>query len=85
VPAARKLIGDRARPSYRLTLADRVYPACYVALVLSLLATLYSAALAKKGEMTAALRVDRKGRIWFPVGLLLAVGLCIFRVALGDV
>lgn len=68
-----------------LTLADRVYAACYVALALSLLATLYSAALAKKGETTAALRVDRRGRIWFPVGLLLAVGLCIFRVALGDV
>jgi hypothetical protein len=42
------------------SLADRVYAASYVAPALSLLATLYSAAPAKKGEMTAALRAIRR-------------------------
>jgi len=68
-----------------LTLADRIYATCYVALALALLATLRSAALAKRGDAAAALRSDRKGRSWFPVGLLLALVLCVVRVLVDDI
>ncbi len=67
-----------------LTLADRIYATCYVALALSLLATLRSAALSKKGEAESALRADRRGRLWFPVGLVAAVLLCVLRVVISD-
>lgn len=67
-----------------LTLADRVYATSYVALALALLVTLRSTALAKKGDTKAAIRADRRSRLWFPVGLIAGVLLCIVRVALGD-
>ncbi len=67
-----------------LTLADRVYATSYVALALALLATLHSAALARKGDTESALQADRRGNSGFPFGLVGAVLLCIARVWLGD-
>jgi hypothetical protein len=67
-----------------LTLADRFYASSYIALALALLATLYSSALAKRGDEVGARRADRRGRRWFPIGLAVALLLCIARVAIGD-
>ena len=62
-----------------LTLADRIYAVCYVALALSLITTIYSSALMKKGQASAAARNDRRSRLVLPLGLVLAVFLCALR------
>jgi hypothetical protein len=62
-----------------LTLADRVYAICYATLAVSLMLTVYSNALNRKDRRGEALRVDRVGRIAFPAGLVLALGVAVLR------
>lgn len=56
-----------------LTFADRVYTACYVAIALAMVQSLWSNALVRRNDREAALRLDRRSRWAFPVGLLAAI------------
>jgi hypothetical protein len=56
-----------------LTFADRVYTACYVAVALTMVQSLWSNALVRRNDRKAALRLDRRCRWVFPVGLLAAI------------
>jgi hypothetical protein len=56
-----------------LTFADRVYAACYVAIALALVESIYGNILTRRGDKAAAQRVDRACRIGFPVVLALAI------------
>ncbi|HEY3800998.1 MAG TPA: hypothetical protein VGL61_00270 [Kofleriaceae bacterium] len=62
-----------------LTLADRVYVACYIAIGAALIETIYSSALARGGMKTRALALDRQCRLLFPAGLALALVFSIAR------
>jgi hypothetical protein len=56
-----------------LTLADRVYAICYVAIGLAVLETIYSNGLARRGDKPNADRLDRRCRMIFPLALLVAL------------
>jgi hypothetical protein len=60
-----------------LTLADRVYVACYLAIVLTMLESVYAHSVVKKGHHAKAMRIERRSRIVFPLALLAAVGLSV--------
>jgi hypothetical protein len=60
-----------------LTLADRVYVACYLAIVLTLLESVYAHSVVKKGHHPKAMRIERRSRIVFPLALIAAVGLSV--------
>jgi hypothetical protein len=62
-----------------LTLADRVYAICYVAIGLAVLETIYSNSLARRGKKAEATRADRRCKVIFPVGLLAALGVATLR------
>lgn len=62
-----------------LTLADRVYAACYIAVALSLFAAIFSNALVRRGDKPSAMRLHRWGRVAFPAGLAIAVLISILR------
>ena len=56
-----------------LTLADRVYVACYLAIVATMLESVYTHSSAKKGNHRKAVHLERRARIVFPTALALAV------------
>jgi len=56
-----------------LTLADRIYAICYAALAIALMFTIHGNALNRKSRRNEAVRLDRIGRVAFPVGLAVAV------------
>jgi hypothetical protein len=56
-----------------LTLADRVYVACYLTIALTLLESIYTNSLVRRGDRSAALRVESRARILMPAALALAV------------
>jgi hypothetical protein len=62
-----------------LTLADRVYAICYVAIGLAVLQTIYSNGLARRGKKDHATRLDHRCRAIFPVGLLVALVIATVR------
>ncbi|HEY4239065.1 MAG TPA: hypothetical protein VGM88_04590 [Kofleriaceae bacterium] len=62
-----------------LTLADRVYVVCYVAIGAALFETITANALARRGERERALRIDGWCRCLFPVGTLIALAASIVR------
>jgi hypothetical protein len=62
-----------------LTLADRVYAICYAALALALVFTIYGNSLSRKNRRSDAVRVDRVGRVAFPVGLALVLIVAVVR------
>ncbi|MGD0678511.1 MAG: hypothetical protein ABSC94_24145 [Polyangiaceae bacterium] len=57
-----------------LTLADRVYAACYVAIGFAVIETIYSNGLARRGKPAEAALVDRRCRWVFPAVLVTAIG-----------
>jgi hypothetical protein len=58
-----------------LTLSDRVYVACYLAIALTLVESVYTNSLVRKKHRPAALLLERHSRVFFPVALLIAIGL----------
>jgi hypothetical protein len=62
-----------------LTLADRVYVVCYLAIGLAMMETIYSTSLARRGKKDLAVRLDRRCRTAFPLALLVALGLSVVR------
>jgi len=62
-----------------LTLADRVYVVCYVAIALAIFETIYSSSVARRGDKNRALAIDRRCRVIFPAALALALVLAIVR------
>ncbi len=63
-----------------LTLADRVYTACYLATSAALGIVRWESYATTGGKLDAALRVDKHMRRWFPLGFAALVGV---SVALG--
>lgn len=57
-----------------LTLADRVYVACYLAIALTLVESVYTNSLVRKKHRPAALLVERRSRVFFPIALVVAIG-----------
>jgi hypothetical protein len=66
-----------------LTLADRVYVVCYLAIGLALMETIYSTSLARRGKKDLAARIDHRCRTVFPATLVVALALSVAR-ALAD-
>lgn len=62
-----------------LTIADRAYSICYVAIGLAVLQTIYTNRLARGGKRNTALLVDRYSRIAFPALLVFATVIAIVR------
>lgn len=62
-----------------LTLADRVYIVCYIAIAAALIATIFANRLARRGEKHRAQRCNRYCRVAFPSALLLALTASIVR------
>ncbi len=56
-----------------LTLADRVYVACYLAIVSTMLESVYTHSISKKGNHRKAVRIERRARVVFPAALVAAV------------
>ncbi len=56
-----------------LTLADRAYASCYVALALAILESVYMNALARRGQKPRAVTLDRRARLVFPSVLMVAL------------
>ena len=62
-----------------LTLADRVYVVCYLAIGLAVMETIYSTSLARRGKKDLATRLDRRCRTAFPAALIVALALSVAR------
>jgi hypothetical protein len=62
-----------------LTIADRTFAASYVAITLSVLQALYTNRLSRAGKQRLALAIDRRCRIAFPAGLILALVIAVVR------
>jgi hypothetical protein len=62
-----------------LTLADRVYVVCYLAIGLAVMETIYSNSLARRGKKDLAARIDRYCRAAFPIGLFVALAVSVAR------
>lgn len=62
-----------------LTLADRVYVACYIAIGAALIETIYSSALARRGMKKRAVVLDERCRSIFPFGLVFALVVSVIR------
>lgn len=62
-----------------LTLADRVYIVCYVAIAAALVETVYTNRLARRGDKARAEKVDERCRIAFPAIVLLALVVSLVR------
>ncbi len=55
-----------------LTLADRIYSICYVAIALAMAESVYTNTLARAGKKDDAHKVDRLCRVLFPTGMVVA-------------
>jgi len=60
-----------------LTLADRVYTACYLATAGALGIVLWESYVTTGGNLDAAIRLDKRMRRYFPLGFALLVGISI--------
>ncbi|MCX5744364.1 MAG: hypothetical protein NT062_17885 [Proteobacteria bacterium] len=56
-----------------LTLADRVYVVCYLAIGSALVETIWTNNLARRGQRERAVRIDRRCRALFPAAVILAL------------
>jgi hypothetical protein len=56
-----------------LTLADRVYVVCYVAIATAVFETIYTNSVSRRGDKDRALRLDRRCRKIFPAAVLAAL------------
>jgi hypothetical protein len=56
-----------------LTLADRVYVVCYVAIAMAVFETIYTNGVSRRGDKARALRLDRRCRKIFPAVVVLAL------------
>jgi hypothetical protein len=66
-----------------LTLADRVYATCYVAIALALGESVYVNSLARSGRKEEGRKLDRVCRVAFPVGIAVGIGLAYILSARG--
>jgi hypothetical protein len=64
-----------------LTLADRIYAACYAALAIALMASIWATSLVRRSLRAKALRIDRICRTAFPLGMVLVVIMIAVRVS----
>jgi len=62
-----------------LTLADRVYVVCYVAIAMAVFETIYTNNVSKRGDKARAARIDRRCRKIFPAVVLVALIFSIVR------
>jgi hypothetical protein len=62
-----------------LTIADRSFATSYVAIALAVLQAVYTNHLARTGKRDVAVAFDRRCRIAFPVGLILALIVAVAR------
>jgi hypothetical protein len=60
-----------------LTLADRIYVACYLAIALTIVGSIYAHSLVRKNKHRMAVSIVRRFRLLFPAALLVAVGVSI--------
>ncbi len=60
-----------------LTLADRVYTACYLATAAALGIVLWESYVTTGGNLDAAIKLDKRMRRWFPVAFALLVSVSI--------
>jgi hypothetical protein len=60
-----------------LTLADRVYTACYLATSVALGIVLWESYVTTGGNLEAAIRTDKRMRRYFPIGFAVLVGVSI--------
>lgn len=56
-----------------MTLADRVYVVCYVAITMAVLETIYTNSVSRRGDKDRALRLDRRCRQVLPTAVLIAL------------
>lgn len=68
--------GNLPAVSY-LTLADRVYVACYLTIAVTLVESIYAHSLVRKGNHQAAVQVEKRFRTLIPAALLVAIGICV--------
>jgi hypothetical protein len=52
-----------------LTLADRVYIVCYLAIAAALIETVWANRLARRGDQERAMRLDQRCRYVFPLAV----------------
>jgi hypothetical protein len=69
--------GNLPAVSY-LTLADRVYVACYLTIAVTLVESIYAHSLVRKGDHHTAVQVEKRFRTLIPAALLVAVGMCVW-------
>ena len=62
-----------------LTLADRVYVGCYVAVAVAVFETIYTSSVSRRGDKDRALRIDRRCRKIFPAAVVIALIASIVR------
>jgi hypothetical protein len=62
-----------------LTIADRAFATSYVAIALSVLQALYTNHLTRAGKHDLAIAIDRRCRVAFPVGLVLALAAAVVQ------
>ncbi len=62
-----------------LTIADRAFATSYVAIALSVVQALYTDHLSRAGKRDLAIATDRRCRIAFPVGLILALAAAVVQ------
>jgi hypothetical protein len=62
-----------------LTISDRAFTICYVIIGLSVLEAVWANRLVRSGNKEAALKLDRRARYAFPLGLAVAVALAVVR------
>jgi hypothetical protein len=58
-----------------LTFADRVYVACYLAIALTLVVSVYTNSVVRKKHRSAAMLVQHRSRLLLPFALVVAVGI----------
>jgi hypothetical protein len=76
-------VGTLPEVSY-LTLADRIYVVCYVAIAATIVEVVATNALCRRGRKEFALRIDRICRRGFPAALLVAIFLSAVRAFTQD-
>ena len=62
-----------------LTLADRVYVVCYVAIAMAVFETIFTNSVSRRGDKPRALRIDRRCRKIFPAIVVVALIASIVR------
>lgn len=68
-------VSDRLPQVDYLTMADRTFVACYIAIALAILESVATSSLHRTGQRTRAMQVDRVCRWLFPLGTIGLIGL----------